>query len=231
MCFPPAVSADGREDVDGARLQRDDGALGVLALTGAEAGAAGRARAVRRRDGLDLHAEDLLHGELDLGLVRAGVHEERVLALVDQAVALLGDDRTQDDVPRVLVVDGAGIDGAHAETSSTDEPLAAMNASRAAGVKTRSSLFRTSYAFSWSTYRTSTCFRLRMLFSATVSPRSRPTSWRLPFRVASSAAAAAFVEGTPPRSSATWWMRPARARSERAPSRAAAIIFLGVRCE
>jgi hypothetical protein len=29
----------------------------------------------------------------------------------------------------------------------------------------------------------------------------------------------------------TAWMRPPRARSESAPSRAAAIIFLGVRCE
>src|ERR1700712_4826678 len=139
MCFPPAVSADGREDVDGARLQRDDGALGVLALTGAEAGAAGLSRAVRPRDGLDLDAEDLLDRQLDLGLVRAGVHEERVLALVDQAVALLGHHGTQDHVARVLVVDRA-----HAETSSADEPFDAMNASRAAGVKTRSSLFRTS---------------------------------------------------------------------------------------
>src|SRR3954451_18881483 len=146
MCFPPARSADGREDVDGARLQRDDGALGVLALAGAEAGAAGLARAVGRRDRLDLDAEDLLDRELDLRLVGPRVHEERVLALVDQAVALLGHHGTQDDVARVLVVDRTRVDRAHAETSSADEPLAAMNASRAAGVKTRSSLFRTSYA-------------------------------------------------------------------------------------
>src|SRR3954468_5891166 len=151
MCFPPARSADGREDVGGAGLQRDDGALGVLALAGAELGATGLAGAVRRRDGLHLDAEDLLDGELDLGLVRPGVDEERVLALVDQAVALLGDHGTQDHVARVLVVDGTRV--AHADTSSADEPLAAMNASRAAGVKTRSSLFRTSYAFSWSTNR------------------------------------------------------------------------------
>src|SRR6187431_2791173 len=103
-------SADCREDVDGARLQRDDGALGVLALAGAEAGAAGLADAVERVDRSHLDAEDLLDGELDLGLGRAGVHEERVLALVDEPVALLGDDRLQDDVPRVLV------DSGHAET-------------------------------------------------------------------------------------------------------------------
>src|SRR6478735_864736 len=116
-------SADCREDVDGARLQRHDGALGVLALAGAEAGAAGLADAVDRVDRCDLDAEDLLDGELDLGLRRAGVHEERVLALVDEPVALLGDDRLQDDVARVLV------DGGHAETSSMEPAFDATNPS------------------------------------------------------------------------------------------------------
>src|SRR5690554_3282483 len=85
--------ADSREDVDGTGLERDDGALGVLALAHTELGTAGLALLVQRVDRRDLHAEDLLDGELDLGLVGPGVHLEGVLALVDQAVALLGDDR------------------------------------------------------------------------------------------------------------------------------------------
>src|SRR4051794_12411250 len=111
-CSPYRL-ADGREDVDGAGLQRDDRPLRVLALTGAEPRAAGLARAVDRVHAGDLDAEDLLHGELDLGLVRARVDDERVLALVDQPVALLGDDRRDDDVARVLVERRA-----HAGTSS-----------------------------------------------------------------------------------------------------------------
>src|SRR5205823_5177023 len=50
---------------------------------------------------VDLHVEDLLHGDLDLRLVRLGQHDERVLPGVDQAVALLGDDRGEQDVPGV----------------------------------------------------------------------------------------------------------------------------------
>src|SRR6478736_4784656 len=116
-------SADCREDVDGARLQGHDGALGVLALAGAEAGAAGLADAVDRVDRSDLDAEDLLDRELDLGLGRAGVHEERVLALIDEPVALLRDDRPQDDVARVLIKVG------HAETSSVAPDFDATKAS------------------------------------------------------------------------------------------------------
>lgn len=70
--FLVPVSADSREDVDGARLEGDDGALGVLALAHPELGPAGLALLVERVDRRDLHAEDLLDRELDLGLVRAG---------------------------------------------------------------------------------------------------------------------------------------------------------------
>src|SRR5690606_5886622 len=49
-----------------------------------------------------LDVEDLLHGDLDLGLVRARVHDERVLALVEQPVGLLGHDRCDQDVAGVL---------------------------------------------------------------------------------------------------------------------------------
>src|SRR5512145_1682536 len=74
--------ADSREDVDRAGLEGDDRALGVLALAHAEAGATRLALAVQGVDRGDLDVEDLLDRELDLGLVRTGVHGERVLALV-----------------------------------------------------------------------------------------------------------------------------------------------------
>src|SRR6478752_1410890 len=93
------------EDVDGTLAERDDGALGVLALADAEAGAPRLALAVHRVDRVDLDVEDLLDGDLDFRLVRPGVDEERVLALVEKAVGLLRDDRGDEDVARVLDVD------------------------------------------------------------------------------------------------------------------------------
>src|SRR3954466_10691656 len=91
------------EDLDAlAGGERDDGALGVLALAHLRAPAAlALALAVDRVHAVDLHVEDLLHGDLDLRLVRLGQHDERVLTGVDQAVALLGDDRGEQDVPGV----------------------------------------------------------------------------------------------------------------------------------
>src|SRR4051794_2686705 len=99
------------EDLDAAFAQRDDGALAVGAL--AEAGPRPLALAlpVERVDGADLDAEDLLDGDLDLRLVGVRTDEERVLVLVEQAVALLGDDRREQDVARVGQV-------GHAEPSS-----------------------------------------------------------------------------------------------------------------
>src|SRR3712207_6617174 len=161
MCVKVLLSrcrlADCREDVDGAGLQRDDGTLRVLALADPEAGAARLALLVEGVDRRDLHVEDLLDRELDLGLVRAGVHLEGVLARVDQSVALLGDDGRDDDVAGVLV------DGAHALTSSLLLVLLPTNASNAPRVKTMSSLTRTSYAFSWSYEITCTVGMLRTL--------------------------------------------------------------------
>src|SRR5699024_12352831 len=54
----------------------------------------------------DLDVEDLLDGDLALGLVGAAVHQEGVLAVVHQPVALLGDRRGQEDVAGVLVQSG-----------------------------------------------------------------------------------------------------------------------------
>src|SRR6478609_594641 len=137
MSFFPWSLADSREDVDRAGLERDDGALGVLALADAEPGAAGLADAVDGVHRGDLDVEDLLDRQLDLGLVRAGVDDEGVLALVDQAVALLAHDRRDDDVAGVLVVAG------HLSASSV-LVLLATNESKAARVKTMSSETTTS---------------------------------------------------------------------------------------
>src|SRR3954470_12107305 len=91
------------EDLDALpRGDRDDGALGVLALAHPGTPAAlALALAVDRVDAQDLHVEDLLDGDLDLRLVGLGQHDERVLVLVQEPVALLGDDRGEQDVPGV----------------------------------------------------------------------------------------------------------------------------------
>src|SRR3954451_18555005 len=133
------------EDVDGAVLERHDRALGVLAPAGPDPGAAALALAVDRVDRGDLDVEDLLDGLPDLGLVRVRVDDERVLALVEQPVALLGDDGGEQDVPRVAV-DLPQL--AHGATSSFRLLLPrtgpAMNASSAPWVKMTSSAQSTS---------------------------------------------------------------------------------------
>ena len=99
----PQALTDVGEDVDGAGLQGDDGALGVLALADAELGAASLALTVQGVDACNLDLEDVLDGLLDLGLVRSRVYLEGVLARVDQVVALLRDNRSNDYVAWVLV--------------------------------------------------------------------------------------------------------------------------------
>src|SRR3954463_4858197 len=159
------------EDVDGTLTERDDGALGVLALADAEAGTPRLALAVHRVDRVDLDVEDLLDGDLDLRLVRPGVDEERVLALVEQAVGLLRDDRGDEDVAGVLDVD------AHFWVPfGSLFDAAATNASNALLVKMTSSAQSTSYVLSWSAARTWMPSRLRTLFHDTWSPRSSTTS-------------------------------------------------------
>src|SRR5690606_37058602 len=102
--IPSLQASDARapEDVDRTLAQGDDGALGVLALAEPEAGPAGLAPAVHGVDGVDLDLEDLLDRDLDLGLVGAGVDDEGVLALVEQPVGLLRDDRSDEGVAGVL---------------------------------------------------------------------------------------------------------------------------------
>src|SRR5699024_1856158 len=99
---------------------------------GPEPRAAGLALTVDRVHRVDLHVEDGLDGDLDLGLVRPGIHLEGVLALlVHQPVALLGDDRVQQDVTGILVQRG------HFD-SSWSASEAGVSTSAAAGAVARS---------------------------------------------------------------------------------------------
>src|SRR5450755_3799708 len=103
------------KDVDAvASHQRHDCPLGVLALAESAASALALALAVHRVDVGDLDAEDLLHGDLDLALVRIGVDQERVLVLVEEAVALLGDEGRVEHVARV---------GDHVASSAVGVPV------------------------------------------------------------------------------------------------------------
>ena len=107
--------------------QGDNCALGVLALSPSEAGALTLPYTVDGVDRVDLDGENLLHGQLDLGLVGAWVDQEGVLSFVDQAVALLRHDGCNDDVARILG-DGA----THLASSSV-----VMSASAAWAVPTK----------------------------------------------------------------------------------------------
>src|SRR5688572_32983465 len=108
------------EDLDAlARGEGDDGALGVLALAHHAALAAlALALTVDRVHAEDLHLEDLLDRDLDLRLVRLRQHDERVLVGVQQAVALLGDHRGEQDVP--------GVADAHAFSSVVSSAAASV---------------------------------------------------------------------------------------------------------
>src|SRR4051794_13786840 len=124
MCSQSSISRKSRsadrasEDVDALALaEADDRALGRRTAADAHTGAARLALAVHGVHRGDLDVEDLLDGDLDLGLVRVGVHQERVLVEVHQAVALLAHDRADDHVAVVLV------EGAHCSLSW--EPLVA----------------------------------------------------------------------------------------------------------
>src|SRR6478672_2476460 len=100
--YPSSISGARTEDVDRALAEGDDRTLGVLALAEAEPGAAGLADTVEGVDGVNLDVEDALDGDLDLRLVRPRVDDEGVLALVEQRVRLLVNDRRDQDVAGVL---------------------------------------------------------------------------------------------------------------------------------
>src|SRR6195952_5418565 len=136
------------EDLDrlAVRRQRDDRALGCFALSEAGPGALALALPVERVHRGHLDIENLLDGNLDLGLISIRVHQEGVPAGLEQAVALLGNHRRQDDVARIgdhfasSTSVGACADSAVA--ASTRENV--RRSFRDCWVKTTSSLTRTS---------------------------------------------------------------------------------------
>ena len=98
-------------------------------------------------------------------------------------------------------------------------------------MKTTSSETSTSYVFSWPGSRMCTWGRLRADSHAASSLRSATRSRFLRSLILPSRVLAALVETSPSTTPVTTWMRLWRARSVRAPRRAAAFIFFGVRCE
>src|SRR5207244_11281437 len=115
-------AAEGLDPVTIAGLH--DRALGVLALAPAGTGPLALALPVERVHRLDPHVEDLLDSDLDGGLVRVRVNQERVPVLVELAVALLGDHRRDDDVARV---------GDRAHSCSSPDSSSSVASSSAAG--------------------------------------------------------------------------------------------------
>src|ERR1043165_3333433 len=101
MIYNPLAdrAAEGLDAVTVSQLHQ--GTLGRLTLTEARPRALALALAVDGVHRQHPDVEDLLNRDLDLGLVRVRVDQERVPVLVENAVALLGDHRREDDVARV----------------------------------------------------------------------------------------------------------------------------------
>src|SRR5690606_19385643 len=136
-------SAEGIDPVALGELHRRP--LRVLALAPAKAGALALALPVERVHAQHPYVEDLLDGDLDLGLVRVRVDQERVPVVLQLGVALLRDHRSQDHIAGV----GNGAHFAPSSLAAGPEPRR-QNSSSASRVNTTSSLTRTSYVFSWS---------------------------------------------------------------------------------
>src|SRR6187551_3560596 len=92
---------------------------------------------------LDLDVEELLDGLADLGLVRLRVDAERILVVLDQAVALLGDHWGDEDLARVEAHDASSCTRSSAasvastEFAQTSAPTSSSDGSR---TRTRSRL-------------------------------------------------------------------------------------------
>src|SRR4029078_4309159 len=83
------------------RSELDDRLLPAPGLAGVDAAALRLRAHPRGPDPDDFDVEDLGDRMADLGLVGAVVDAERVLALRHQRIALLGDDRFEDDLARI----------------------------------------------------------------------------------------------------------------------------------
>src|SRR5919106_1025040 len=155
--------------------------------------------------GNNLDVEELLDGLPDLGLVRARVHAEGVLVVLDKAVALLRDDRSEDDLARIE---------AHLDTTS-------VTRSRAPSVA-RTERAQTIAPTSSSDGPTmSTLVRLRKLFASTSSSGRTTTRSGRSTPHARTSSAALLVDGCSNAPPATTASEPRRACSESAARNAA----------
>src|SRR6266542_238061 len=130
--------------------KRDDRALDRLARAVTESGPLPFAWPVERVHVGDLDVEHLLDGDLDLRLVRQRVDVERVLVLVQQAVALLRDDRSEQhiagivehqlcsssDVSSAAFLAGAFLAGAFSAAASSTGSAAGSSATSATSAST-----------------------------------------------------------------------------------------------
>src|SRR5688572_4816823 len=114
------------EEVDAVALgERDNGPLGIGALAEGERAPIALALSlpVQRVHLRDTHAEKALNRLANLDLVGARVHNERVDALVEQAIRLLADDRPDNHVTGII----------HADTSASSAGAAGAAGAAAVG--------------------------------------------------------------------------------------------------
>src|SRR5262249_230105 len=141
-----------------------DGLLEAGAVALAHAAALGLRLHLRDVDRGHVDVEELLDRLADLRLVRVLVHLERVLPVADQAVALFGDDRPDQDVVRMQ---------AHAVTSSAFSafalPARAWTTTSAASETSSDRAHTTADTSSSSGVVTATCARFRNDFVITSS--------------------------------------------------------------
>src|SRR5215472_2074216 len=142
--------------------ETDNGTLGVGPLAPAEPGPATLAWPVDRVHARDLDIEGGLDSLADLNLVRAGRHDERVLAFVGEPQALLRDHRAHQDVARVDRLIHCCSSSCFALTPDAPVVLATKPSS-ASWVKTTWSLTSTSLVFSWPSASTCTPGTFRRL--------------------------------------------------------------------
>src|SRR5687767_4342473 len=202
---------DGRplEDLDAvAGPELDDGLLPARLPPACPAAALGLRLHLHDVHGHDLDVEEILDGLPDLRLVRARVHAEGVLVVLDQAVALLGDDRGEDDLARIE---------AHLDATSCTRSRAPSVAS-----SERAQTIAPTSSSDGSTTRARS--RLRKLLTSVSSSGSATTRSGDSAPQACRSSAAAFVEGSsnaPPGMTArepraAWWESAERSAARRA---------------
>src|SRR5581483_4015011 len=116
----------------------------------------------------DLHLEELLDGLSHLRAVRVAVDAERVLAAGRAGVALLRDDRREQDLRRVHYFALASSTGSAASVTSSEraQTIAPISSSAGSTTATPSRLRKLFTTLSWSSLQTSTIGRANPSTSA-----------------------------------------------------------------